>query len=162
MALDSSKINIIIACILAFFIGTSNYCTALVCNIILALVEFIMIIKKDKKAINIGIILAICLTALMISVKAPGNSVRQAATSNKMSEINSIIYSLKFGKIFLEKWTTSINIIFYISLIPIMLKILKKMKYQFKMPILVTIITYGIFSAQLTPVLYAQNASPSQ
>ena len=40
-----------------------------------------------------------------------------------------------------------------------MLKILKKMKYQFKMPILVTIITYGIFSAQLTPVLYAQNAS---
>lgn len=156
---DSSKINTIIACILAFFIGTSNYCTALVCNIILALVEFIMIIKKDKKAINIGIILAICLTALMISVKAPGNSVRQAATSNKMSEINSIIYSLKFGKIFLEKWTTSINIIFYISLIPIMLKILKKMKYQFKMPILVTIITYGIFSAQLTPVLYAQNAS---
>ena len=135
---DSSKINTIIACILAFFIGTSNYCTALVCNIILALVEFIMIIKKDKKAINIGIILAICLTALMISVKAPGNSVRQAATSNKMSEINSIIYSLKFGKIFLK---------------------IKKMKYQFKMPILVTIITYGIFSAQLTPVLYAQNAS---
>ena len=43
------KINTIIACILAFFIGTSNYCTALVCNIILALVEFIMIIKKTKK-----------------------------------------------------------------------------------------------------------------
>ena len=27
------------------------------------------------------------------------------------------------------------------------------------MPILVIIITYGIFSAHLTPVLYAQNAS---
>ena len=63
----------------------------------------------------------------MISVKAPGNSCKTSCvTSNKMSEINSIIYSLKFGKIFLEKWTTSINIIFYISLIPIMLKNIKK------------------------------------
>ena len=76
-----------------------------------------------------------------------------------MNAINSIICSLELGKDFLINWTTSLNIIFYIALIPIMIKIIKQIKYKFKMPIIVTIVTYGIYAAQLTPVLYAQGGN---
>ncbi len=156
---NTQKLNTLISCFLAFFIGTSNYCTALVSCMILAVIELILIIRKNKKAVNIAIILSICLTGLLISANAPGNAVRQAQVKEKMNAINSIICSLELGKDFLINWTTSLNIIFYIALIPIMIKIIKQIKYKFKMPIIVTIVTYGIYAAQLTPVLYAQGGN---
>ena len=75
---NTQKLNTLISCFLAFFIGTSNYCTALVSCMILAVIELILIIRKNKKAVNIAIILSICLTGLLISANAPGNAVRQA------------------------------------------------------------------------------------
>lgn len=156
---NTKKLNTIIACFLAFCIGTSNYCTALVCCMILAVVEFVLIIQKNKKGVNVAIILLICLTGLLISAKAPGNAIRQAAQLEKMNEIDAITKSLKLGKKLLGNWLNIVNITFFIALIPVMIKLIKKIDYKFKAPLIITIITYGIFAAQLTPVLYAQGGN---
>lgn len=150
--------NLIIAILLSIFIGGTNYTTALVFNMIIATISLILIIKKDKRSIYVCAIFAICLISLTINMLAPGNANRQS-TMQKMNAIDSIFLSIECAFIYIKKWTNLSTLWVYLIMIPIILNIIKQINYKFKMPILFTIITFGIFSAQFTPPLYAQGGA---
>lgn len=149
-------IYFVISIILAIIIGGTNYTTALVFNLIILSIMLILIAKKDKNFIYVGVILLTCLISLLISAKAPGNSIRQE-TMTRMTEIDAIINSFQYAIMFIRKWTNSSIIWLYIFLIPILLKLGKQINYKYKMPLLFTLATFCIYSAQFTPPIYAQN-----
>lgn len=145
-----------ISTILAIVIGGTNYTTALVCNLIILSILLILIAKKNKDAVYVGMTLLACLISLLISAKAPGNSFRQE-TMTRTTEIDAIMYSFQYSIIFIKEWTNSSIIWLYVFLIPILLKLGKQINYKYKMPLLFTIATFCIYSAQFTPPIYAQN-----
>ena len=100
----------------------------------------------------------ICFISFMISVVAPGNAVRQSV-NEKMPTLNAILYSFGYAYKFIKETTNISMIWFYVFLIPILLEIGKKINFKFKMPLLFTIFTFCLFSAQFTPPVYALNGS---
>ena len=152
----------VLGAIIAIVLGGGNYTTALFINLIILLIEIILLIKKDKKAINIGIILAISLISFIISMIAPGNSIRQESLI-KTGAFMAIIKSFDAaGKFIVYKYITKSAIWLFIAFIPIIYKIVNKIDYKFKMPIAFTIITICIYTAQYTPPLYAQGGMPQR
>lgn len=148
---------LIISIILSITIGGSNYTTALTTNIIIVTILLIdVFIKKDKsrKSIYIAIILLFCLVSLLISAKAPGNSVRQSQYE-KSTIIDSIINSFLSATVFIKEVTNKSMIWLYVFLIPLLFKVVKESNYEFKRPILFTIFTFCVYSAQFTPPIYA-------
>lgn len=145
-----------ISIILAIIIGGTNYTTALVCNLIILSILLILIVKKNEDSVYVGVVLLACFICLLISVKAPGNNLRQE-TMKKMTEIDAIMYSFQYAIIFIKEWTNSSIMWLYVFLVPILLKLGKQINYKYKMPILFTITTFCIYSAQFTPPIYAQN-----
>ena len=154
------NVYLIVCIILAVLLGGSNYTTALIINIILGIMCFFSIIKKDKNLLYIGILFVVCFTSFMISVKAPGNSMRQATETNNMAAFDAIKESFRCGYIFTKKWNNVLTICFYLLLIVILTKITKNTDIKFRMPLLFTIVTICIYAAQFTPPLYAMGVFP--
>ena len=156
---ENKKRKIIYFCIgiaLSIVIGGANYTTALVCNLIILSIVLILIAKKNKNFAYVVGIFLICFISLLISAKAPGNSFRQE-TMTKMTEIDAILYSFEYSIVFIKEWTNSSILWLYVLLIPILLKLVKQTNFKYKMPLLFTIFTFCIYSAQFTPPIYAQN-----
>lgn len=155
----------ILSVALAFFIGGSNYATALFTAIILALsagvtLYFVIlkkntIIKSYHAAIYVAIAIA-CMAGLFISMSAPGNAVRQASVGGSTGIIKTFIYTFAFGGYSLAKVLSSPCLIFFICMVPVFYFVAAKTHFSYHMPLLVLIFTFGLYCSAGTPVFYAQ------
>ncbi len=139
---------------LAFLVSGGNYSNALVnCMIlILTLIYARFFLEKDKfKAIRL--IMAVALIGLLISMVAPGNSIR-AAGENGMSAPRAIYHALRYalstGKMWLGPWQFAILLI----MIPAVGKMVKDSKVSFKYPILALVLMFGLYAAQMAPPFF--------
>ncbi len=150
-------INNIIIVILALIIGAGNYCTALSFIIILTLLTIYCLVKKNNKKWNMLVITVVCLIALIISILAPGNAIRQSNYAQRIGAIESILTAIKTSMVYFIRWTNLPTLLMFIILIPPIYKLIVNAKYTFKYPILFTVITFGIFASQIVPPFYAMN-----
>lgn len=145
--------------IISFIIGGGNYVTALIATIMIVLFNiFAFLYKKQNKKILVIALVSIVLS-FTISMTAPGNAVRQSTCDGSLTAIKAIIKSLVLGVQYITEWTTLPVMLGIVFLIPFFYYIIthSKVEYKYKYPLLVTIFTFGIFSAQFTPPLYAMN-----
>jgi hypothetical protein len=150
-------IFIIISSVLSLFIGGGNYSTALLTTVIMVIV-LIVIWKSNKKLLPFYLIVfAILLAGFIISMIAPGNSVRAAAVNGE-SPIKAVVHSVLYTVTYIAKWTGLAQIAGFIIIGTIAFFITKKSKYQYKYPLLVFIASVLIFATQLTPPLYAMSS----
>lgn len=149
-----------IICLLNILIAGSNFVTALQQVIILSFINFYFIVfKKDKRFIPF---LLLSVLGLVVSMLAPGNAFRQEQTE-KMGAIKAIIMSFMYAIKYLVNWNNIPNIMAVITIIMFMYKSYNNINFKFKYPLIMTILTFCIFSAQFTPSLYAQsNPGPSR
>ena len=160
-------IKVVLACVMAVFVGGGNYITALqgciwllVLNCFLFWQEF----RKCKTKRNVVIkkrvpefipLMMVC-TAFAASVLAPGNAVRIAGSSglNPLKAVlASFLYCLEVPFTGWLKWT------FYATIalaIPFVWKTLEQIEFEFSYPGIVVGLGYGVVSASFTPSLYAQ------
>lgn len=149
-------ISIVFAIPVAFLIGGSNYVTALLTAIILVLATIIYGVRKDKKAFLLAVVMFAALSSLLISINAPGNAIRQASVGGNTGLIKSLVYSFSYGAYNIANASCVPVIIMFISLLPVFYNMVKNSKFSFRFPLLVLLLTYGIFCAQGMPVFYAQ------
>ena len=147
----------IFSILLSVVIGGGNYSTALLTSVILILVTCILFFKKRKLWHYYVIVLFVLLISFSISMIAPGNKVRASAVSG-MSPIRSILFSLYYAFEFLAKWTGLAQISGFIIIAIISLVLTKKLRFQFKYPFIIFVVTFLIFATQLTPPLYAMSS----
>lgn len=190
----SSSIVTIIAGILAFSIGGSNYSTALVSVIILFLVNTYLVIdyirhrtqkeeeqieenrkeiRKDVRAvkqrkfrnmIENSIIFLALFSGFLISVLAPGNAIRQESVGGSNSIIKSILLSFCYGGYNIATATTLPVVCMWLIMLPMLWKIIPQKdaeqkdseKKRLKIMCGKIGLLFCIFSAQSTPVIYAQ------
>lgn len=150
-------LNVFFACFCAFCVGGCNYSIALAGTTISSMMVICSILKKkERKIIYAEFMVAFfCIIALVVSMVAPGNSIRQSALE-KTGVISAILTS--FSEAFKAILSyTDITIIFALLLcIPIFLMALKKREYIFR-PLLVLCLSFCVFSSLYTPPLYAMS-----
>lgn len=150
-------IFLIISLLLAAILGGGNYSTALLTTVILAFVIFLLIKHKKKISLCYVMIFLILITGFVISMIAPGNSVR-AATLTGESPVKAIIHSVFYAVVYIAKWTGLAQLAGF-SVIGFFAYILtKNSKYKFQYPFIVFVLSVLVFATQLTPPLYAMNS----
>lgn len=161
MYLAQTKKRRIVLCILASFlaiiIGGGNYTTALITTIMMALILIYIIKNKiTYKSLYITIMLFL-LISFVISIIAPGNSVRAAQEMPGRPAILAIILSMYHAFVSLGIWTKLPQIILFISVTPLLFFISKNVQFSFKYPFAAIVFSFLCFSAQLTPPLFAMS-----
>lgn len=155
----------IISVVLAFFIGGSNFSTALFTTIITSLcamyVIFARLMKKNKNysllcMVMFCLILASILVGMFISITAPGNEIRKQADGKDVGLVLTFAYTFTYAAYSLARAFSAPVMVFFICITPILYHIAKRMNFSFKYPLLVLIFTFGLYSSQGTPVFYAQ------
>lgn len=149
-------IMLLISSLLSFLIGGSNYSTALLNAILLFFTVACFIYKKNRFWIYCLPIFVSGLFGLFISMLGPGNLVRQSSIGSPHNPLFSILLSFVYGGYSIANATSVPILFFWFLMIPIFWKFLNKMHYRFDHPLPILFITFCIYSAQITPVIYAQ------
>lgn len=145
--------GLILGCVI---LGGGNYSTALLMSELLIIITGIFIMKRDKKWHYYLILTIIFLICFIISMAAPGNGVR-AETSAVQSPIRAIIVSLVEVYFCMGKWTKLPQVIYLIFALPFVAAAAKNCRWEFKNPLLVMGIAYGLFASLMTPAFYAMS-----
>lgn len=144
----------IASALLAFMIGGSNYATGLLTAEILVLILFGMLLRK-KKCYFLGIVTVEYLVCFIkYNALAPGNASRMGAVES-MGVAGSIIASLRQGSVFLKEWF-HIPVLLFLAVIFILgAHQAAKMNFSFRLPGLVSVMTFGLFCSMMTPPFFA-------
>ncbi len=141
---------------LAFIIGGGNYSTALFTTLILFLLCIWTFFKQNKTFIPLISVALLSLSGLIISMIAPGNSIRQVSIGSSSNLINTFLYSFAYGGYNIASSTTFPVLIMWIICIPLLYKIAKKSNHTFSHPFVFLVLTFGVFCSQGTALFYAQ------
>lgn len=149
----------ILSTLLSAFLSGGNYPTALSYTLILAIITLSLFILKNKKKYYMVVMTAITAICFLISMIAPGNSVRQSVSDNSLGAVKSVLFAIFEGTKLIYNWTNLIVVVEILILIPFIYQIISKSKFEFRYPLIFTIISFGVFFAQLVPPLYAMNST---
>jgi len=140
-----------IAC--SIMVGGSNYAIVLLAAEIYFVAIVVSTIRKHK-AIFLKVAFLVLMFGFACSAFAPGNKTRLNSVES-LGVVGSITASIKKAALFCVEWFHIPVLIFIVLIVLLSYKQIKSMDYQFKMPLLVTIISFGLFASMLTPPFYA-------
>lgn len=146
----------IFAVLLTIAVGGSNYVSGLTMLVIYGLGMLWVIYKKhSRRWIYLGNTI-LYIVAFMINVAAPGNQSRQDLFGGQqISAVEAVLRSLQEAAAYIATNIFLPCIILSLMLLPLFIKMVKKSKYRYPLPILVSVLSFGVFAAQFTPTIYA-------
>jgi hypothetical protein len=142
--------------LLLFAVGGGNYVVALTILLFLLFYNVWMFVTKHPQRYLSLANMLWYLVAFLVNVAAPGNQVRQAASGvTHMSFFGAILKALAEASRYV--WNNAIPpcIILGGMLVPIFWGIIKKKNFKYPYPLLVLLLSFGVFAAQFAPTLYA-------
>ena len=148
---------------LAFFIGGGNYTTILVTLILLMLLLLALLVRKKTAWRQILLVMVVLLTAFAINTAAPGNRVRAATIPRSMDAVPAILYSFDRAWVRVSGWFGWPQGIAIALFALLMWDFVGQCGLKFRFPLLKSALAYAIFSAQMTPSLFAMaNVGPGR
>ena len=149
--------------LLAFFIGGGNYTTILVTLILLMLLLLALLVRKKPAWRQILLVMVALLTAFAINAAAPGNRVRAATIPRSMDAVPAILYSFDRAWVRVSGWFGWPQGIAIALFALLMWDFVGQCGLKFRFPLLKSALAYAIFSAQMTPSLFAMaNVGPGR
>lgn len=95
------------------------------------------------------------LTGFLLNVLAPGNQQRLSTTdAADMSAVKAILLSLKEAAFYVTGNAILPCVILALLFLPLFVNIVQKKNYRYPFPVLVSLISFGVFAAQFTPTIY--------
>ncbi|MBQ6875717.1 MAG: hypothetical protein IJN46_05735 [Lachnospiraceae bacterium] len=149
---------------LAFFIGGGNFPTALLTGLLMSLALMSMIrkaaIRKQsadrRTALFLALIVISFFSAFLLSLTAPGNTIRQSSVGNHTGLVKTFLLSFAYGGYSLANLFSTPCVLLFTFISPLLYIIAKQSGFKFKQPLLVLLFTFGLFCSLGTPVFYAQ------
>lgn len=152
----SKRLLLIPSILLSFIIGGGNYATALLNAILLCFLVLYFLYRKNRLILYYLPVFLVGLIALFISISGPGNALRQSTIGPPHNPILSILLSFVYGGYSIANVTEISIFLFWLLLIPIFWKMIDYSTFSFKYPLCLLFLSFCIYSAQITPVIYAQ------
>lgn len=147
--------TIVVAFILAFTLGGSNYVTGLPALSLLLVLCVAGFVFKKKNAVLITIITIWYSICFAFNVLSPGAAIRQSAAGTGDTPFHAVLMSFVEAFKYIKTWTNLPVILVIIALLPLFVSMTGKRKIEFKYPWLLTIISFCVFASMFTPNLYA-------
>ncbi len=142
--------------LLSIAVGGSNYITGLTVLIFYFLYVVWMFWKKKPYKIMALCNAVVYILAFGANFLAPGNMQRQGSAGvERASAFGSILRSLKEAANYCVVNLIPPCVILGLLLAPIFWQIVKKKNFKYPLPLLVSLVSFGVFAAQFTPNLYA-------
>ncbi len=149
--------------LLSILIGFGNYVTAiflltsylvLLCWIFVGEKLIRGIHRRKKTLIEVVADFVVFFITFMFNVLAPGNQDRMAYATEDISAVKAILKSVFAAA---ESIVVSIHfpiIVIMILMIPFMVRMVEARKFRFPLPVLVSVITFGLYACQFVPNMY--------
>lgn len=149
--------------LLAFFLGGGNYTTILVTLMLMTMLLFALLVRKNPAWRQTLLILIALMTAFAINAAAPGNRVRAATMPRSMDAIPAILYSFDRAWVRVSGWFGWPQGIAVVLFALLMWDFVGQCGLKFRFPLLKSALAYAVFSAQMTPSLFAMaNVGPGR
>lgn len=146
----------ILAAMLAVIVGGGNLVTGLQAEIVMVLLLIYAIVTNRKKILPVCIPLVTGSIGFLFNVLAPGNTMRSDLDSSTgYSAVMSVLLSFYHAAVFIIRWTPAFAILIWLMLLPVLWKLAKESKQNFRHPVWVTVGAYCVIAAMFTPTLYA-------
>lgn len=150
-----------VALFLAFVIGGGNYSTALFTACLMCLALLFLTKAHAVKLWQYYLIFFVFVISFFISVVAPGNSVRAtdyATYYDGYNPIEAIVSSINYAFHYIGHWTKLPQIVLFTFVSPFLYSVARKIKFGYKYPLLVLVLSFLCFATLLTPPLYAMGS----
>lgn len=163
MLYNNSIKSCVVLSFMAIFIAGGNYPSLLPTMIILAVIILYYLYRvfynKEPEWRIVGLlsIIFVCMSiGFIISAAAPGNAVRQA-TAWKISPVSAVLKAIYQNARYCIYWNGIWSVLLFVFLTPIYLRVIDKSERNFKYPIVVCGLIFGIYCSSSCPTFYAQN-----
>lgn len=150
---SATIIYAILFAVLCFIVAGGNFAVILQGVLLLLLIEFLAIINKNKRFISLIPGILVYLVGMGFNMFAPGNKVR-AAHYDSFSPVKSILYSFKSAFLNIPKYTGLITIVVLLVFAPILWNLACDSKHKFRLPLLITILSFCFYATGYTPSYY--------
>lgn len=152
----------ILTCIMAILVGGNNFSTSLSCFLSLCILSVLFLFIKRKAFYRTWFVTAFMGVSLMICILAPGNANRLNSNfgGTTGNAFEAILMSLVRSATNIYSWTFYTKIpLMLVFVIPFMWMAVKNMVYRFYMPVLFSVITFGLYASQCTATMYVSGAT---
>lgn len=138
------------------FVAGGNFPTSLMLVLIgIGLVASAFYHKKKSRSV-LTVYTASILAGLLISVLAPGNHTHMTNDFEAdRTAIEAIFISIRDGLGYIASWTNISVIMMFVFLLPFIWQLVRSCGCQFRLPVVVTILSGGVYLAEYAPVSYA-------
>lgn len=144
--------------LLAVFLAGGNYVSLLPCLILMVLLTGWMIWQKQQGRYGILAVTLCMLAGLIASAAAPGNRVRQEGMW-QIPAWKAVAKALVQGVHYTIAWTGLWWLLAAILITPVLWKYMRKSNLQFRYPLVVIGLFYGIFCSMSCPTFYTMNST---
>lgn len=150
----------VFACMLAVLVGGNNFSTSvsMMCTLICLQIVFLIYHKDAFRRTWIVTLLEtisvfMCITSPLTTTRIDANFGGTIANTPLMA------IWLSFERTFLNiiSWTDIKMLLLLVLVFPFIWKAVRKMNYSFRMPIVFTALSFGVYSSQATATLYVDN-----
>lgn len=137
-----------------FMLGGSFYGPMLGAAVLLMLETIAALVRRAKNRLPCTVAAVFMLLSLVISVIAPGNTLRQERTGDILSPLMTVVTAVTDSFDVAGSFMTPQLLAMLMLILPALWQPLKKSGYTFRHPLAVLIALYGLFSATLAPGLF--------
>lgn len=149
--------------VLSVFIAGTNYVTALTTAILYGCVLILALARKKYSCLSLLLPFCAFAAGFVVSVSAPGNSVRQALFPDHPSAPASIFLSFEAAVKYAHRWLTPSLFFLVIFLVPLLYRIAAKTRYSYSHPLLVLSGSFCLFASMFCPTIYSMgNEGPER
>ena len=144
----------ILAVLLTAMVGGSNYSTGLLTAEILSAICILMLIQKKRCRFLLLILAEYLVCFVKFNALSPGNHARMGNVKS-LGIAGSILASLQRGGVFLREWFQLPVALFLVIVFLLGASQIAKMNFSFRLPGLLTALSFGMFSSMMTPPFFA-------
>ncbi len=146
----------IISVLVGLFLAGGSYMTALMLILVGGGITVAAVYHKKKCVFVTASSTLVTVLGLLVSALAPGN-IKHIDYNNTadISIMQAIFISIKDGLIYIKHWTNISVVMLFVFLVPFIWQLVTKCNCKFKMPIVATILSGGLYLSAYAPVSYA-------
>lgn len=151
-------------CVLGLFLGGGNLVTAFGTLLVLVCVLCLLAIMKSRQWRTLLLPLTFLLAGFLVSVCAPGNSVRQQSESGEpLPAPLAVLRAVQEAVLQFDKNLTLPILLALVFLLPVLWNAAANAHLSFRWPLLFFVFTFGLYAAQFCPTWYAlKQAGPAR
>ena len=150
-------------CALGLFLGGGNLVTAFGTLLVLVCVLCLLAIMKSRQWRALLLPLAFLLAGFLVSVCAPGNSVRQQSMGDPLPAPLAVLRAVQEAVLQFDKNLTLPILLALVFLLPVLWNAAANAHLSFRWPLLFFVFTFGLYAAQFCPTWYAlKQAGPAR